>query len=230
MYLQLERYERLKHYLNIEVWDRATRQRKAKRERECFGNSTDSLKPSRFSWAQYPVSLLRYLHTKPIKASSAAADLSPPRTREKRRSRSGLIWVPGIQPENLFSNQTVDGNRGWRPKLSFPQFDRETQGPGAKKPRELWCNFSHWHRARYRWRDRERQRKRVYPVQRDPSEGSFSSKSSLQRPRCALRRTRQLPVPTVEYQSTGRGLGSCSDPEDLWNLSRNTCNNSVLSN
>lgn len=44
---------------------------------------------------------------------------------------------------SLFSNQTGGGNRGCSPKSGFPQIDWQTQGPGAKKPREPWCNCSH---------------------------------------------------------------------------------------
>lgn len=96
MYLQLVRKMRKIKALFIHSNERQANkgtqgtERKTQGERQCFGKSTDLLKPSRFSWTQYPVSLLRYLHTKPIKASSAATDLSSP--KPVRRSGLELAW------------------------------------------------------------------------------------------------------------------------------------------
>ena len=55
---------------------------------------------------------------------------------------------------------------------------------------------------------KERERNRVLLVQRDPSEGSFSSMLGLQR---LLR----VPIHQAHISSHSRALGSRSDPEDL---------------
>lgn len=52
----------------------------------------------------------------------------------------------------------------------------------------------------YGGRDEERERERILLVQKDPSEGSFSSMPSLQR---LIFGTGRLPVPTVEHLSAG---------------------------
>lgn len=69
----------------------------------------ESLKPSHFSQAPYPMLLLWYLHTRPIRASSAATDLSSPQTREKEWARNGLVWVAATWPEVYFLTVLVMG-------------------------------------------------------------------------------------------------------------------------
>ena len=163
-----------------------------KGERECFGKSTESLKPSHFSWKQYPVSLLWYLHTKPIRASSAAADLSSP--EPVRRSGLEPAWFGCLVHDQkvYFLTRLVVGTEAAVQNQGSHRLTEKHRGQGLRNREScdatvltLMTSAASLTRSgiwRKRWRKRER--KRALPVQRDPSEGSFSSMLGLQRPLC----------------------------------------------
>lgn len=150
---------------------RLKRQRKTDRERgerECFGKSTESLKPSHFSWAQYPVSLLRYLHTKPIRASSAAADLSS----HKPVRRSGLEPVRfGCLVEVYFLTRLVVGTEAAVQNQGSHRLTEKHRGQGLRNREScdatvltVTTSAASLTRSciqRKRWREKERERKRA---------------------------------------------------------------------
>lgn len=108
------------------------KQKKKEGEKERFGNGKESLKPSHFSWALHPVLLLWYLHTKPIRASSAAADLSSPQTREKEWATNGSVWVPGTWPEVYFPTRLVMGTEAAVQNQGSHRLTEKHRGQGLR--------------------------------------------------------------------------------------------------
>lgn len=106
--------------------------KKKEGEKERFGNGKESLKPSHFSWALHPVLLLWYLHTKPIRASSAAADLSSPQTREKEWATNGSVWVPGTWPEVYFPTRLVMGTEAAVQNQGSHRLTEKHRGQGLR--------------------------------------------------------------------------------------------------
>lgn len=88
-----------------------------------------------FSWKHDPESLLRYLHAKPIRAPSAAADLLSSGPREKEQARTGLVSGTGTRTRVYFLTRRVVGTEA----------NAKNQGSHrmTEKPRELWCNWFH---------------------------------------------------------------------------------------
>jgi len=133
---------------------------------------------------------LPYLHKKLIWPPSAVTDLLSPEQHEKEQARTGLIWASGTWTEVYFLTRLVVGTEATVQNQGSHRLTEKTQGPGAKKPRELWCNYSHTDDwcclAGIVWDTEGKiEKEKAIPVQRDPSEGSFSSMLGLQRPLCA---------------------------------------------
>lgn len=166
------------------------------RERHAGAGETPSAsdaakKNPHFSWAPSPMLLLRYLHTRPIRASSAAADLSSPQTREKEWARNSLVWVAATWPEVYFLTVLVMGTEAAVQNQGSHRLTDKHRGQGLRNHESCDATVLTLTTSRcpadrgsgilsQRWRER----KRVLPVQRDPSEGSFSSRLGLQRPLC----------------------------------------------
>lgn len=157
------------------------------------------------------MSLLWYLHTKPIRASSAAADLSSPRTREKERARTGLVWVPGAWPEVYFLTRLVVGTEAAVQNQGSHRLTEKHRGQGLRN--RLSCDatvltlttcaasLTASGMRREGWGKREREsglsQFRGIPVK------VVSHPCRVYRDRSVLRYIRRLPVPTVEHPSMG---------------------------
>lgn len=144
-------------------------------------NIRESLKPSQFSQAPYPMLLLWYLHT----------DLSSPQTREKEWARNGLVWVAATWPEVYFLTVLVMGTEAAIQNQGSHRLTDKHRGQGLRNHEScdatvltLTTSCCPADRGSGILSQRWRERKRVLPVQRDPSEGSFSSRLGLQRPLC----------------------------------------------
>ena len=170
--------------------------------------------PSHFSWAQYPVSLLWYLHTKPIRASSAAADLSSPRTREKERARTGLVWVPGAWPEVYFLTRPVVGTEAAVQNQGSHRLTEKHRGQGLRNHEScdasvLTLDDSRCLANSEREVEGEMEERREWESGLSQYRGIpvkvVSHPCWVYRDRSALRYTRQLTVPTVEHLSMELG-------------------------
>lgn len=185
-------------------------------ERECFGEMTKSQRFS-FSWAHHPVSLLWYLHTKPINVPSVATDLFSLEPCEKEQARTGLVWAPGTWTEVYFLTRLVVGTEATVQNQGSHRTTKKHRGQGLRNHES--CDAAVLTQmttaALLAWSEmwRERCRKR---------EGSPCSEwfhwrwflinaGSTETVMCYD--TRQFPVPTVEYLPMGFTVGSRSGPD-----------------